>query len=1105
MKINDFFKLDGKKILLANNISIGNSLRRIYNIRNETITTNIISTNVKSLVNDFYISYSSFYNDKIKTIIDGEMAYLLLRNILVKNQYFKLKNKSIERSTVNEILKCINEIRLNYMTVDWNNAEDKELKKLIIDYERLLKDINCLDYPQLLNDCLLKLDDKNVDIIQILPWTTNIVVGDLETNIWNDKENSFIDLLLKKLNIDKKIIEYTNDKEIKNNKNVKYNFYKSYGKINEIKHCILSIKNYNNSAIYYSSKSYLNYIRGELENANIPYFVDDSVSAKELDTVQFFLSVLDTARDDFLYTNFKKIIENPMMTFENQLNQYINKQKVKKGSNTEGDDELLMSNLFAYNFGINGKFRIGWGYKRYIEFCNNLENDLSQLKTKKISANEKKKVVYKEIYIEFIKDFIKIFYNIENEKHETQNDIKEILEKMISFFRKYSYRKNEEWTLIKNNLDEEIERLELLGLFGRNFNDKLDILIDFFENLKVTRDIDKTGLLVAPIYRLNVLEREDNFIIGLSAKDYAKNTYQSPLMLDYEKKKYFSGMDNDDKRKKSNIDFSDTRNEKLNKTVLSSLNTLDNGSITMSYCYYDTVALRENAPAIFFLNLLGNGKVNEDQNANYGIINSNIKVDADKHLKQLKNVKLNRNKYLKIDPKNYNFSATSIQELLQCPLQYEYKYRQNLKEYVSTEKISYQWLDNLSKGNIHHRVMEAYLNEIVDKNHNLPKEFNEKKFNQCFETEINNMVNEVAFPAEIIYKLEVEYYKNIISSYAKYLHMSWNNKWKLIGCEISFSDMKYKGGYSKKNTNSVKNNTTPFCFSDEKLDCKNFDISLNGSIDRLDGYVENRILNLRVVDYKTGKIKNKEKEVENHIQIQHFVYANAALKYVFKNKNKLEKYLGKFNKVQFYQIGYDFVYEMYKKGSKSNEAIFLDVTDEINKSLKLINNNHKLIFNKYEQIPFPPEVEKILSMTVGIYENGDEKVLSKNYNDIIKDIIVRRCINLEKIEKRIKENIKLEERDIKLSVPVKSNIFVDIEINNIDDKKNYVSGKLFFPVSDLLEKFCNDNFCPYKTICRKYVGYQDEKEIKDFKLKKENNKNNAKKTINVNKKNSLKN
>ncbi|MCR5626843.1 MAG: PD-(D/E)XK nuclease family protein, partial [Lachnospiraceae bacterium] len=424
-----------------------------------------------------------------------------------------------------------------------------------------------------------------------------------------------------------------------------------------------------------------------------------------------------------------------------------------------------------------------------------------------------------------------------------------------------------------------------------------------------------------------------------------------------------------------------------------------------------------------YIDLKPENKKNEIKSEEEDILNSKQEENTSEEQEIEEEIEKTAGETLKTDinAKPLKMSSSGLQTLLGCPLAYEYHYRNYIRIEDQNEDDGYQWLAPAPKGNLCHRTLEKYLMMIKDPvNGKIPNDFKQDVFEKVYDDVIAQLKKENPAPTEYAQKYEEEKYKHIMEEYLKKFQTGWDQKWSLIGCEIEFEDIRYTDGDNDK-----------------------FELSLNGSIDRMDGYVEDDVLKLRIVDYKTGKLEKKLEEIIEGKQIQHFVYANAAIEYVNKHKDELEKMLGAFSGYDFEQIGYDFPYEMIDNDMESD---FLDVTGYVLENLVSLDgdtsNESKMVRFNAEDDNFIQNTKNILENTVGLWQNGKINELDRSYKNIIRQMAACRWNEQKAKEKR--------KPDDEWELPK------DTACNEKE--------------AALLTQFCNKNYCKYKSICRMWVG-----------------------------------
>ena len=438
-----------------------------------------------------------------------------------------------------------------------------------------------------------------------------------------------------------------------------------------------------------------------------------------------------------------------------------------------------------------------------------------------------------------------------------------LYERLFAFTMKYTYSLNLERKNLKAVL--EAQRLVFAQVAAQeSVEEMLHLIKDHLLGLTVSGEDRASAVGVYKISNIEVLERPYNYFIGLSAKQFAADTTESPVLSDEELKNYLRG----------NIKLAAEAGSRLRWNLARSMNTLTNGCITMGYSTFDTVELKESSPSVFYLDY-------KDKWGADALVSDycGYEIEQDALEVVLKSSQATQNENNLADTASIEMSSSGLQTLSECPLRYYYHYIKMLPSIEFQEKKAHQWLTPAAKGNLFHRTMERYCEEVIKKAECPVEEVDADTFEAIFEAAVTEMLEELPYVSETVFKQEKETERDNAWSYLCEFQRSLYEAsqagiyWKIIGCELGFKNVSYQ-------------------VADKAQTGKVFEVLFNGSIDRLDGYVENGVLYLRIVDYKTGKVDKKKKEIENDKQLQHFVYAMAATEYVNTHKEELELLFG---------------------------------------------------------------------------------------------------------------------------------------------------------------------------------------------------------------------
>ena len=284
-----------------------------------------------------------------------------------------------------------------------------------------------------------------------------------------------------------------------------------------------------------------------------------------------------------------------------------------------------------------------------------------------------------------------------------------------------------------------------------------------------------------------------------------------------------------------------------------------------------------------------------------------------------------------IKPKELcTLSPSDVQVLVECPFRFYY---QKLLGIPSVEFPSLDetiWLEAAPKGTFFHEIMELYFNNFLNK----PiKSFNQKAFDAAFEKALKNADDVNPISNQYIHDKEAIDLKGSAEEYLnRIIDADIFDKYRVLQCEYNLKDLNhiYKKDVDGKEVEYFK---------------------FTGIIDRIDGYVDNKVLHLRLVDYKTGSYKAKG----SNPYYQHVLYTYILMHALPKNSFGLT-----FDKVEVDEFIYSFA---LVKGKGKKELSY--IKDEMIEGAK----DFIIVFNAIEGalIPYLCDEEDFLERLNGVF------------------------------------------------------------------------------------------------------------------------------------------
>ena len=407
---------------------------------------------------------------------------------------------------------------------------------------------------------------------------------------------------------------------------------------------------------------------------------------------------------------------------------------------------------------------------------------------------------------EFIKGILKIFNN--------NKSFGEIISDLHVFSKNYitEYEYSE---VIDEYIDELKNRYE-------NYPKYIDIdrVKDDLKKISVLCENDLSKVRFIKFNKLQLINRENVFFVGMSNQQAKINSNESPFIEDQELVSIFDSSSYFETSKNKVEGF----NDELKSTILSSLYS----NVFISYSFFDTVELKDMSPSSVFLEL---SKGKDTTKVNKYILNKNDLVIS-KDILQASFAEAKE--YLS---KINRLSPSGLEQLDCCPLHYIYSNIFKLPELDYRDEGAINWLEANEKGNFVHSVLEKYANSFW-KNKNIP-EFEINEYEKIFADVAKEFETRIPCLDERRRDQEkVEIY-NALLAYIE----NEQNKLRASDYRVLFTEF------------SLYNYSPKFELKDSLDLGKKIEVNMSGKIDRID-YVKNPdgTFHIAIKDYKTGSV-----------------------------------------------------------------------------------------------------------------------------------------------------------------------------------------------------------------------------------------------------------
>lgn len=982
LSVKEWLEGKNRKLFITDRVANANRMLRQYERVYGLGVKEIYSKTLVDIAREIVTAYYAVEKREIHPVrlVDQNVSQSIIYRILTKKSWSFIPEESIDMACAGEVFISINKVRGNDTTREYTetvSVKIREIKEIISEYEKDMKDSGFYDEIMVEKEALDILrdhekkdpdSDKSGAMFDLIPWFRDCEIGILDNTEFNKLQLKLVEQLKKLACVyDKElyVLSFKNTgRDSDDGENVRVELFKAYGFENEVRYIMNTMSKNNISTadvnIFYTDPVYEKLLRAGLETHGMGYIFMNGISALYSDHICALIKILDLADDDMSYEKLEKVVESRIV--------------YKKGVKLYRE------------FKRTSKEGIGWGIGRY--------RDHIQRKREEFAAQDADDQESPKGFVEFLEDICDIFYD-----GITVRDSVAAYMRLIEFAKKYFAGKKKFNMEILPVL---YDGIVFVKQFSRNMAsdrqkiaDVTGIIRSYIENLtykesgsmaeregqEAGADSDSSAVHIYRMSRYIMPDRRHNFFVGLTSHQFGVKESDSPVLGDAELKKYIDGEPElaADHVKRTKEAFADT------------VGSLVDGTVYLGRSEYDTVNFVELAAASVLLDYeKGPIEVGGSEKLySYGLIDEweRYEAPAQKDLGEEDNDETDP--YEKTEdntadqdedsaPTGVAISATALKDLVNCPLKYYYHYVKYLTYPSYFTKKAFQWLPANKKGDLFHRTLDNYCKAIGWENGSLPEKADQAIFDHIYNETVDKMSQEVPSLSEEQREKEIEDHKGTIWKYVTLLHEQVNadrtagRDWKLIGSELAFQDLQYQ---TEDNTNDENDE------SQRKSDTKNtnkFSVLFNGSIDRLDGYVKKGILYLRIVDYKTGNKKHLKDDIEkNGIQLQHYVYAMAAIDFYTNNRAELEKKFG--SEIKACSIeAVDYVFP-YDTDTKDGEVAVISVIDEVRKCIK----EEQVENGKVIMVSLPDRVNEILQETIGALQNMTDDQSTQNMQRLL--------------------------------------------------------------------------------------------------------------------------
>lgn len=1012
LSLKEFLSLSDHKerILIVSDVSKGNTLIRMFEKKEGKMVHNISCETIGWIADQIYIydQAGKGFEQEFE-LIDDQAALMIFREVLFENieslKYYYDKSTMLSIATTKEIFDKANLMRGNECSIPDSNERLSDLKCLIGLYEDKLIELNKHDRISRI-DYALNAVRHDPSCIRSVGVDTEMFYLKEETELYNSKQNKLLSLISgSEVCVFEGELESDDVLDTLASKKDNVVFYKGFGSINEanyIAYDILANKyNFGDALVLYNSDDQIPAICAALRGNGIPMNVVSNYPAADNNVISLARSIVSWAKDCFSEESFEKILGNPVLYVYDDKpkenpetaisnddtsnidtdpdNVDINPDSESAADLSEEDKAKLKGkNLVAgekyFKYVLDGRLRmdetkyvLGWGYARNLEYA---DNEKQYSTAQKNAGAEDWKYTSLKI-MEMHENLLDIF----NCDDEGKTSLAELFEKLCEFLRKYTRpvfikedadaSGKEKWKKADNSHEVGIgliKRLsEAVSFDKRNMllEEILDAVEEMLCSLEVSDTSDSGSVTVHKLNDWIPLDRKQIHIIGLSLTEMQVSSNQSPVIHDDEL---------DDLLKSSNsfIPTVDNRIRRKEMITYRTLASFDEGGLTFGYSFRDTVNNTDKNPSSFYSVAHDHIKGHGDTIVSFEYGNPTehktvSKENADEKAESIITVF-----------EGQKLSSSALETFLNCPKSFAYSRVQKLPDNVYCERDASKWLDPRTTGTFFHEILKEYsLSEMRKATSDLTEDEIQQIRTIAEKVKDESIIKEVPIPyKEYDVNKDIEnLLKRMVIPYINDLRKDMKeNDWKIWKPETKFGSFEFK-------VNTFDRQEVNITIKEGFIDCIDYQLD-----------EENKTVNLRIRDYKTGKIDKKKKEKGRGLLIQYLIYRKGLMDTDLLDTAKKEISAIEGGKTD----GWNYVlqYFRYDFPKERGNQTSIVIPSELMARLNIIRLSSILtVMKTANTYPDPLELKNILlNNDFGIDENCKENCKPyKNYIEMLSD------------------------------------------------------------------------------------------------------------------------
>ena len=624
----------------------------------------------------------------------------------------------------------------------------------------------------------------------------------------------------------------------------RFSYFKGYGLENEANYVVSDILKqeipFGDAAVFYTNSAQQSYIQAAFSGRQIPVRFITGKSLQDNSCIGFLKLILDWFEDDYSERTLAALLRSGFLYIP-----YSREVREEETGKTHHDTENAAAGEMCITYITDaanrhdghGKFILGWGFERNRAF---MENEAAQ------EPNARRSAV-----MEFHRELLSVFSDDAGNEYRSVRLV-QIFDGLLRIVGSFHPSPSRDYNQVKDLLHE----LHLEFAYDTELmspEKAVRLIRSAISQLSVQEGESGSAVSIFHISSWIVTERRHIYIIGLSLKDFQGRQNESPVLSDEEAKSMMPGAYIPTAEKKLLLRQDDLR---------WSLMLCSDAEVKMGYSSFDKDSFCDNNPCTLFRAAFETRHGSEDLSGIpefvYGTPSDGTgfveKPDIMDHPDLL-----NPSPVIHLDTSN-----SSIEIFVDCPRKYAMR-DMMIDEEAWNEKDSSRWLNAMHRGTFYHQVFQEYVEQafLKPRKEGLPcaGEVQDELLSRLVQEEADRISS--SSPAnEAQRAVECEQIRKTCRKYLVQLHREYDAVWYPLATEYFFKEAKLSAS------------TYP---TEEMPDPKVFHFSFLGYIDRIDYRIDHGASKVffRVVDYKTGRQRNKASSDARGDVIQHLIYESA--------------------------------------------------------------------------------------------------------------------------------------------------------------------------------------------------------------------------------------